>query len=393
MKNIIYSLNKLDEYIINEQYKGYDLYDTLLSPIPFQKFGKWLPIIAIQLQKRNPVNIRPLLGIKKDFNPKGMGLLLNSYSILYRKTKNTKYLNKAKYIFEWLSNNYSRGYSGHCWGYNFPWASPKKVVPSFSPSSVVTGFVCNGIFEYYKTNKSNKAKDILISASDFVLKDLNRFEDNTGLCFSYTPMDNDICYNANLLAGEIIGINYYITKNIKYKNIVQKVLDFVVARQHDDGKWNYSYDSKLKIERSQIDFHQGFVLCSIDNILKNTGITGDKYKNAILQGLEYYFKNQFFLSGQSKWRLPKVWPTEIHNQAQGILTFSQFSDIDKDYYLFAQKIAKWTIDNMQGKDGHFFNRKYKYYKNKISYMRWSQAWMMLGFAKLFEYHDKNNKFF
>ncbi len=54
-----------------ESYKGYDPYDTLMSFIPFVRINKWLAIIATQVQKRNPINIRPLLGIKKDYNPKG----------------------------------------------------------------------------------------------------------------------------------------------------------------------------------------------------------------------------------------------------------------------------------------------------------------------------------
>ena len=56
---------KLKEYTKNEGYQGYDPYDTLNSVIPFSKFGKWAPIIAIQIQKRNPINIRKIIGIKK----------------------------------------------------------------------------------------------------------------------------------------------------------------------------------------------------------------------------------------------------------------------------------------------------------------------------------------
>ena len=62
------SLIKLESYIESESHKGYDPYDTLNSCIPFHFFGKWPGIFATQLQKRNPINIRPILGIKKEIN-------------------------------------------------------------------------------------------------------------------------------------------------------------------------------------------------------------------------------------------------------------------------------------------------------------------------------------
>lgn len=379
------ALKSLIRYIETEGFQGYDPYDTLNSWIPFKFLGKWPAAIATQIQKRNPINIRPLLGIKKGINPKAYGLFLQAYSILYKKTNKKEYLEKADYFFNWLKDNYSKGYSGYCWGYNFPWANPKHFYDSYIPSSVVTGFVCNGIFEYYKINNSSRVKDVLISASNFVLKDLNQFENDTGVCLSYTPMDNDICYNASLLAGEALALNYYFTKDKKYKEIIKKILDFVIARQHDNGKWDYSYDKELKKEREQIDFHQGFVLCSIDNIIQYAGLDQEKYIKYVKKGVEFYYKEQFFTDGRSKWRLPKIWPVEIHNQAQGIITFLQLSYLNSEYKNFATKIADWTIKNMQDKKGFFYYQKHKFYTNKISYMRWSQAWMMLGFAKFFEY--------
>ena len=78
------SLSKLIRYIEASDYKGYDPYDILNSKLKFSIFGRWGPIIATQLHKRNPINIRKLMMIQKSYNPKGMGLLLHAYSLLYR---------------------------------------------------------------------------------------------------------------------------------------------------------------------------------------------------------------------------------------------------------------------------------------------------------------------
>ncbi len=57
-------------YVEKENFKGYDPYDTLNGWVPFHWLGKWGPAVATQIQKRNPINIRPLLGIKKTIIPK-----------------------------------------------------------------------------------------------------------------------------------------------------------------------------------------------------------------------------------------------------------------------------------------------------------------------------------
>ena len=121
--------DQLVEYIEREEYKGYDPYDTLNSYLPFGIIGKWGKPIAIQIQKRNPINLRPLMGIKKGYNPKAMGLLLQAYCLRFKRTQNPDCLERADWLFSWLTNNYSKGFSGYCWGYNFDWASSVKLLP------------------------------------------------------------------------------------------------------------------------------------------------------------------------------------------------------------------------------------------------------------------------
>ncbi|MDR3628033.1 MAG: hypothetical protein P4L45_14415 [Ignavibacteriaceae bacterium] len=376
------SLAKLLQYIESEDYKGYDPYDTLLSFIPFKKIGNWPAVLATQIQKRNPINIRPLLGIKKDYNPKAMGLFLQAYSLLYQKTNERRYLDKAEEILNWLISNYSPGYSGYCWGYNFPWASPVKYVDALVPSSVVTGFVCKGIYEYWKITKDSKSAMLINSASDFVLNDLPVTETKDGLCFSYTPVVKDMCYNSSLLAAEILCYNSIINKKLQNSVLALKAIDFVIAKQLKDGKWNYSMDFNSGKERKQIDFHQGFVLESIHSIKSELNIKCEIIDLSLKRGLEFYINNQFDKTGVSLWRLPGKWPVDIHNQSQGIITFSKLSAYNNKFSDFVLKIAQWTIVNMQDPSGCFYFRINKTYTNRISYMRWSQAWMFLALAVL-----------
>jgi len=380
----IVSYNQLKSYIEKEGFIGYDPYDTLLSKIPFKELGKWFPVLAIQFQKRNPINIRPLLGIKKGINPKAYGLFLKAYSMRYALQQNQDDLEKMKYFFTWLKNNHSKSYKGYGWGYNFPWASSEKYLAPYIPSAVVTGFVCKGIFQYYLTTNDPDAVEAIHNAKDFIISELPQYRDDSGLCISYTPVKRDICYNASLLAGEVLAMEYYFTQDESLKNLVFDMVDFVVKRQKSNGSWAYSEDIRSGKERLQLDFHQGYIIESIFEIMKYLKIKKDEWDNAIKKGLEYYKNVLFMDNGQSYWRYPKKYPIDIHNQSQGIITFNKIYKYDKNYFEFSKKILRYTIRNMQSVHGYFYYQKFIFHTHKISYMRWSQAWMFLAMTQMKE---------
>ena len=69
--------------------------------------------------RRFPVNLRPLLLVSKEHNPKGLGLFLGGYARLYKLDQGQGYLEKIRHLIHLLSSLRSEGYSGNCWGYNF----------------------------------------------------------------------------------------------------------------------------------------------------------------------------------------------------------------------------------------------------------------------------------
>jgi uncharacterized protein YyaL (SSP411 family) len=81
----------------------------------------------------------------------------------------------------------------------------------------------------------------------------------------------------------------------------------------------------------------------------------------------------------------------IHNQAQGIITFTRAAEagFGHHYLDFARTIAEWTIRNMQDPDGHFYYHKYRFFTNKIPYIRWSDASMAHALAVYLTAISKN----
>jgi hypothetical protein len=368
-------IRKLDDYVTQEQWKGYDPYDIMNSSLPLSWLGKYPLAVLTQVQKRIPFNWRPLLGIKKEHNPKGMGLFLMSYAMLYELTGDLQYKTKADTCYEWLLSNRSQGFSGSAWGYNFAWANPRKIVPKCSPNIVVTGFVAKGIFAYYRVFPEKKDIALIHDIVLFIQENLAKTEDETGLCYSYTTLERDICYNASLQAAEIFAWYGSATGDEQYKRLAEQVCNFVVHRQNADGSWDYSESVGNGTRRVQLDFHQGYILDSLRFVQEHIATTA--YNSAIKKGFDFYRQNLVNPNGSTPYRYPAPYPVDIHNQAQAIITLSQFGDMEHAEYCLT-----FTAAEMRSKRGYFYYKKYPKFTIRTPYIRWSQAWMLLAMVYL-----------
>src|SRR3990172_9986473 len=89
-------VDRLEAWIAKNGWKDYDPFDglnaKLLSRLTFG--NHYLRIVLQQSVRRFPLNLRPLLGIKKETSSKGMGFCALGYLKLYQATKDERYLEK-----------------------------------------------------------------------------------------------------------------------------------------------------------------------------------------------------------------------------------------------------------------------------------------------------------
>ena len=215
------TLKSLMHYCKGNDYKGWDPYDGLNSRI-FQatplKHSRIARLAWIQLFKRNPINLRSIVGIQKGYNTKGLGLFLFGYCDLYRANSETKLeievsdgniLEEIVFLANKILELRSSGYSNFCWGYNFDWQNRVFFQPNHTPTVVATSFVANALFEAYEITKDENYLNAGLSAADFIKEDLNRTENKNDLVFSYSPLDHARVYNASLLGARLLARSYY----------------------------------------------------------------------------------------------------------------------------------------------------------------------------------------
>jgi len=306
---------------------------------------------------------------------------------LFRTIGDVDFLEDAASCLDFLKNKSLKGhYPDHCWGDYFEYQSAKSALKSNTTNTpdIINTVVCALAFlEHYKITGSKESLEIATSSKNFIVDTL--YVSNDGKTFfKYTPTSEPgrITYNASTHGAMFLSrINKYV-KDKKNSEIAIKVMDYVISKQKPNGVWYYSEANGKEV--MQIDFHQGFILDDLYDFIKYTKPVNDRYMKALLKGAEFYRNEQFLPDGKAKWRWPRENPIDIHNQAQGIITFSRLSEIEPMHLDFAKKIAFWTIENMQGWAGEFYYQNWRFFTNKIPYMRWGQAWMMLALSCLLE---------
>lgn len=394
------SLISLKSYCEKEQFKGWDPYDGLNSKafraIPFLKRSALCRLAVIQGFKRSPVNLRPLALVPKEYNAKGIGLFLQGYCNLYKAVTADSSLEKdfgtsealigqIRQLAKLLISLQSKGYSGACWGYNFDWQARRLFLfPKNTPTVVATCFCATALIDAYEVTKEQEYLEVALSSAEFVMKDLHRAEHNGGYLFSYSPLQgNDTVFNASLLGSKLLAYCYKYTGREEYVKAARESVLACCNSQSSDGSWVYGM---LPVQSWIDSFHTGY---NLDALIAYEKLTGDtSFHENIERGFEFYVNNFFEGDGRPKYYHNQVFPIDIHCPGQLFVTLHRLGKFADNQDL-ADKVLNWTVANMQDTKGYFYYQLKKGISSKISYMRWSNAFMFnaLSFYLLSDARD------
>lgn len=364
------SLKKLETWVEGHNYRGYDPADGLTSCLRPLAFGNlFLDRVLMQAVWRSPVNIRPLLGVKPLDSNIGRGYMAWGYLTMLKLTSSQTCKTKAISCLEWLMNNKAPGFEEYSWGKMFDFASRGGRQGKYEPITVWTSLIGQAFLEAYETLGDGKYLAIAESICRWILE-RPRNQTAAGFCINYTPFGEGNCtiHNQSMLAASMLARTFKFTGNEEYLKVAKGAVTYTCTRQLPDGAWLYGEDPKYH----WIDnFHTGYNLDALKCYIESTG---DKtYENNLRKGFSFY-RNAFFEpTCRPKYYHDRTYPIDSQCCAQSIETLANFSDFDESSLDLALRVAKWTIGNMQDRDGHFYFMRYPLMVLKAPMIHWAQA--------------------
>ncbi len=370
---------KLVEYCRAEKWAGHDPYDALNSLIfaklPF--LNSRVPrLVLTQTFKRSPINVRSLAGIPKTQNPKAIALFLCSFLRLTPADVPDR-AQLVQYMICSLQDLRSKNIQYDCWGYSFPWQTRTLLVPVGAPNVVCTTFVATSLLDAYEQMGDKRCLKMAVSAAEYILNDLY-WSKGAAAGFSYPmPGHKSQTYNANLLAAALLCRVARITNDRKFIDPALLVARYAVSKQRADGSWYYGESAKAH----WIDnFHTGYNLDALQSMGRD--LETQEFYSSIRRGFEFYRANFFREDSAPKYFHNQAYPLDIHCVAQSILTLIAFKELDPGNVKLAHSVFDWAMKHMWDDRGFFYYRVNRLSKVRTSYMRWSQAWMLLAMSTL-----------
>jgi len=359
----------------DRDYSGWDPYDGLNSPYFSPLRRHWLTrLVGIHLVAKAPVNLRDVLSVPEERNPKGVALFAMSYLNLYRATGADRHLVRAESLLGWLRDNGSPGYEG-AWGYNFDWQNGRKFfLPSDAPSIVVSVFCARAFLDHYEATGDKASLATARETVRFIRSEINTETVGGRTAYTYTPHDSFVVVNANALAMKFFTRVAAHTDDTSLSERAAALADLVIATQTDTGAWYYAVPAE-ESHLSHDNFHTGFVLESLDGYL--TENSDPAVEHAYRTGMAFFDRYLFEPDGAPRFEHDRAYPRDAHAAGQAIRTFVRAgTPAARDR---AAAVATWALDMLYDEAGYFYRYR-SYVDDTTPYIRWSQAWMCYGLS-------------
>lgn len=389
VKEILLAVN---QSMAAERYRGWDPYDALSSPLlaAIARLHPWLGRASIHAVRLLPFNPRPLLGIPKADNPTALSLVIDAALNIAALQGTTKPPSRAKEAAAALlglacvDNPQELG-----WSRSFGFVTLGEAHPVGKPLTFLNARIGHS-FLYLWEHTGDPA---LLGHVERIIRNIlriGRLFRNRGLTFiGYSGQENPrLVLNVSALTAWLF-IRYLRACDTRDINIDDNSLraaagalfDTVIHLQEKDGAWPYAFTSEMA-RSGHVDFHQGFV---VDAVLAAAAISDDpalcaRLLRAYDAGLRFLATKQIDADGAFRWRYPRRYPIDIHNQAQGIISLSRAPHSEFDHVL--QRVVEFTIARFWDvRAGLFRYQLGRFCRRSTPYLRWSQAWMAFALSE------------
>lgn len=364
----------LHRYLLGNEYRGYEFDDLLGSAlVRYLTFGHlYLQRIAVQLGKRCPLPVRPLLGVRKLESTKARGFIAKGCLAYYLYTDEDVWLTAAEESLAWLLRNYAANYPGMSWGNEFDFASRGGFFRKGVPTIVWTSHIAESFDWAYAVTGHRKYLQAVLSSGEFIVSCLERQQDERGICFAYAPGRLNLVHNANLLGAATLLRCWKHNHNDTYLALANSAFQWTISHMNPDGSWYYGLGDTY---RWCDNFHTA---CNIECLLAGHEIGGESVVPfRVLEHAFQYWVCHFFLEdGTPKYYHNRTYPLDVQCASQAIETLSHVSRHFPVALGMADKVLLWTVRNLQKENGSFRFQLGRFWNNNLESIHWGQSTML-----------------
>jgi hypothetical protein len=303
--------------------------------------------------------------------------MLSVYSMMYQRTSDEKYLDRAKDMFQRLWGKRIEVEKGIGWGLCFPYTTRFTNAGSDIPNLYNTINATHSIMDYCEICQEIELKSVVSKVINLILEYLGVIYESEKIAWiRYYPNQTSMpTPNVNATAAALfVRINFILKEEIIERSLIDKLLNFVSKAQNEDGSWYYTTTPNGK----WIDgFHTGFILESLA-LIKYLD-SGYSIENTLKKGSQFFLTDLFDAESIPKFFHNQTYPIESQNSAQAIQTLAKL--ILYDNQNLNSKLNN-TVDKvvsvLYNENGFFYHKKTKLLTYKLFYGRWSQTPMIMA---------------
>jgi len=355
-------------------WRGYDPYDALSSPLaPLLTLGTDIGRrVLTQAVKSAPVNLRPALGIRPEWNAKAVALVASAYARLSVARDDDDARRRATLLLEQLIDG-STATVGLGWGYPFDVQTRFFGYRRGTPNAIATSFAAHALLDAHELIGTSAAwLDGALRACFFLRRSL-LFEDGERSYFRYIPDERELVHNANVLACSVLARTTSFVGRSDLDQIARRALTSTLRAQSPDGSWPYSES------RGWVDnFHTGYVLESLAACER----LEPSIRSQVERGFDFWERTLFLPDGTPKYYADKVFPVDAHNFAQAIETWLAAASWRPGAVELAEQCARALVGQMLTRDGHVAFQRRRLWANTVPFVRWTTAPAFRALARL-----------
>jgi len=334
--------------------------------------------ILQQIVLRAPFNIRPFIGISPHESAIGRGYMAWGYVLMYRRREDHRLRREAIACLEWLIANRVHRSNGICWGDPYDYATRGGRRPYGEPLLIWSALIGQAFLDAYEVLRDERYLRVAEGICGWILN-LPREQTDSGNCLSYVAYRRSSIHNANVMGAAFLARLGALTSNHEALRVAESAMSYTCSRQRGDGSWYYAEDPRYH----WIDnFHTGYNLSALKSY--RDAAKDRSFDDCLGKGSQFYKSQLFELDGRPKYFHDKTYPIDVQCASQAIDTLATLAERDPECLGLAEKVAEWTVENMQAKDGHFYYRDLGWKKVKTPMLHWGQGAMVKALAVLLE---------